>query len=129
MMGRVVHFEIHATDPEALIPFYQDLFGWKFTPAPFPNYWLIETGPVDQPGINGGMIKRPSDAPSPRADVNAYVCTVQVDSLDETLAKSEAMGCVLALPKMPVPGVGWLAYIKDLDGNILGIHQPDPNAA
>jgi predicted enzyme related to lactoylglutathione lyase len=39
------------------------------------------------------------------------------------------MGCVLALPKMPVPGVGWLAYIKDLDGNILGIHQPDPNAA
>jgi predicted enzyme related to lactoylglutathione lyase len=29
---------------------------------------------------------------------------------------------------MPIPGVGWLAYVKDLDGNILGIMQNDPAA-
>ncbi|MFM7131594.1 MAG: VOC family protein [bacterium] len=127
-MGRVVHFEIHATEPEKLIEFYTALFDWKFIPAPFPNYWVIETGPADQPGINGGMVKRPCDAPAPRADINAYVCTVQVESLDDILQKSESLGSVLALPKMPVPGVGWLAYIKDTDGNILGLHQPDPLA-
>jgi predicted enzyme related to lactoylglutathione lyase len=30
---------------------------------------------------------------------------------------------------MPIPGVGWLAYIKDPDGNIIGLMQPDPKAA
>jgi predicted enzyme related to lactoylglutathione lyase len=32
------------------------------------------------------------------------------------------------LPKMAVPGVGWLAYEKDPDGNICGIMQADPGA-
>ena len=34
----------------------------------------------------------------------------------------------VALPKMPVPGVGWLAYVKDTEGNILGMMQSDPSA-
>jgi predicted enzyme related to lactoylglutathione lyase len=29
---------------------------------------------------------------------------------------------------MAIPRVGYQAYIKDPDGNILGLHQPDPNA-
>jgi predicted enzyme related to lactoylglutathione lyase len=29
---------------------------------------------------------------------------------------------------MPIPGVGWLAYVKDPDGNILGLMQTDPGA-
>lgn len=128
-MGRVVHFEIHASEPEKLIAFYSTLFDWKFIAAPFPNYWLIETGHGGQSGINGGLMKRPGNMPAHGADVNAFVCTVQVESLDDTLERSDSLGSVLALPKMPVPGVGWLAYIKDPDGNILGLHQPDPNAA
>ena len=28
----------------------------------------------------------------------------------------------------PVPGVGWLAYIKDPDGNIVGLLEPDETA-
>jgi uncharacterized protein len=61
--------------------------------------------------------------------VNAFICTVQVDSVDGTLAKNAALGGVVALPKMPVPGVGWLAYMKDPDGNILGLLQSDEAAA
>ena len=29
-MQRVVHFEIHTDDPEAVQPFYQNVFGGKF---------------------------------------------------------------------------------------------------
>lgn len=32
------------------------------------------------------------------------------------------------LPKMPIKGVGWLAYCKDLDGNIFGMMEVDENA-
>lgn len=28
-MNRVIHFEIHATEPERVGKFYTDLFGWK----------------------------------------------------------------------------------------------------
>ena len=31
-MPRVVHFEIHADDPERAIRFYHSVFGWNFTP-------------------------------------------------------------------------------------------------
>ena len=29
---------------------------------------------------------------------------------------------------MPVPGIGWLCYAKDPDGNIFGMLQPDHSA-
>jgi predicted enzyme related to lactoylglutathione lyase len=49
--------------------------------------------------------------------------------LDESVDRAVALGGSLALPKMPIPSVGWLAYIKDPDGNILGLMQTDPKAA
>lgn len=128
-MPRVIHFEIHASDPEALIEFYTALLGWRFVKQQLMGYWLIETGPADQPGINGGLVRRPVAGADESQVVNAFICTVDVDSLDETLATNDRLGGLLALPKMPVPGVGWLAYVKDPDGNILGLHQPDPAAS
>ena len=128
-MPRVIHFEIHATNPLELIPFYESLFGWTLTRfIPEVEYWTIVTGPDDQPGINGGLVKRQGPAPVKMQSVNGSVCTVQVESVDEILAKNAELGGSVALPKMPIPGIGWLAYIKDLDGNILGIMNPDPTA-
>jgi predicted enzyme related to lactoylglutathione lyase len=39
------------------------------------------------------------------------------------------LGGSIALAKMPIPGVGWLAYGKDTEGNIFGCMQSDPAAA
>jgi predicted enzyme related to lactoylglutathione lyase len=30
---------------------------------------------------------------------------------------------------MAIPGIGWLAYVKDPDGNIFGMMQMDAGAA
>ena len=128
-MSRVIHFEIHASDPEALIDYYTTLLGWSFTKQDAMDYWFIETGPAEEPGINGGLVRRPVAGPGESQAVNAFICTVQIDALDETLATNDRLGGLVALPKMPVPGVGWLAYVKDPDGNILGLLQPDESAA
>jgi hypothetical protein len=128
-MARVVHFEIHATDPEALITFYSELLGWTFTAVEGIEYWLIETDPRDEPGIDGGLVRRPVPGPADSPALGAFPCTVSIESLDETLAKAGTLGAEVALPKMPVMGVGWLAYIKDPDGNVLGLLQSDPAAA
>ncbi|SRR5579862_437135 len=125
-MNRPVHFEIHATDPAQLSKFYTDAFGWKVTHVPEFNYWLFETG--EGPGYNGGMMKRMGAAPPGDGPVNAFVVSLGVGSVDGALAKALAAGATVAVPKMAIPGVGWQAYIKDPDNNIVGLHQPDTGA-
>jgi predicted enzyme related to lactoylglutathione lyase len=128
-MPRVVHFEVHAADPARAAKFYAELFGWDVRRFDGPvEYWLIVTGPDGTPGVNGGMVARRGPAPAEGQAVNAYVCTVDVPDLDESFAKALTLGGTVALPKMPIPGVGWLAYVKDTEGNILGMMQSDPTA-
>ena len=127
-MSHVVRFEIHASQPQVLIDFYTAVLGWSFSKVESIGYWRIETGSSDGPGIDGGLVQRPVCAPGESQALNAFVCTAEVESLDETLAESLDLGAVVALPKMPVPGMGWLAYIKDPDGNVLGLLQPDAKA-
>jgi len=127
-MPRVIHFEIHAENPKRAIKFYQNVLGWEFTHWSGPqDYWLIKTGADDQPGINGGLIRR-MGAIDGQAGI-AYVCTVDTPALDDYLTKARDCGGTVALPKMPIPGVGWLAYCKDTEGNIFGMMQADPEAA
>lgn len=135
-LNRVVHFEIHAADPERAATFYRAVFGWDIREWVVPGvqipdenrYWLAVTGPGTEPGIDGGLLFRRGPAPAEGQGVNAFVCTIGVASLDDTVTKAVAAGAVLAVPKMPIKGVGWLAYCKDTEGNIFGLMQDDTNA-
>lgn len=120
-MPRVVHFEIPADDPERSIQFYRDTFGWTFHKWEGPqDYWLIGTGDARDPGINGGLMRRNSEQP--------VVNTIDVANVDEVAPKIEANGGSIVVPKMPIPGVGYLIYFKDPDGNIFGIMHRDESA-
>ena len=122
-MPRPVHFEIPADNPERAIEFYSSIFGWKFKKWGGPmEYWLITTGEPAEPGINGGLLRR-------RDPNQPCVNTITVASVDESLQAIDKGGGVCVLPKMAVPGVGWMAYCKDPDGHIFGIMQPDAAAA
>ena len=130
-MNRVVHFEIHAKDLDAAQRFYGSVFGWNITDlgTQMGNYRLVSTG-EDQagtrwPGINGGITPRHGPPPSGGEPVNAFVCTISVDNVDSYLDKVKAAGGTVALEKMQIPGVGWLVYVKDPEGNIFGMLQPD----
>ena len=55
-MPRVIHFEISTNEPEKVVTFYENVFGWKVTKWDGPqDYWLVETGTDEKPGINGGI--------------------------------------------------------------------------
>jgi predicted enzyme related to lactoylglutathione lyase len=121
-MPRVVHFEIPADDPQRAVGFYEKVFGWKITRWEGPmEYWLISTGPEDEPGIDGGLARRES----PETGVEN---TIDVDDVDAFVAKIESHGGKVLRPKSAVPGVGWLAYCQDTEGNRFGIMQSDPSA-
>jgi predicted enzyme related to lactoylglutathione lyase len=127
-MGRVVHFEIHAENPEKAIKFYQSVFNWQFNRWGEQEYWLVITGKPGERGIDGGLMKRQGDSPVKGQEVNSYVCTVEVNSVDESVIDVESNGGKIVVPKMPIPGVGWLAYCNDTEGNIFGIMHNDPEA-
>ena len=123
-MQRIVHFEIYTDDPEAVQPFYSDVFGWKFKEfegGPI-EYWLVTTGEETEPGINGGMA-RPREGQNP-----GTINTIVVPSVDETIKKIKRSGGDICVPNMAIPKMGWLAYGQDPAGNVFGIMEPDPNA-
>ena len=127
-MPRPIHFEIHAADMDRAQRFYESLFGWTFQSWGDGNYRLIATG-ADGPGINGGLMRRRGDPPRGGEPVTCWMCTVDVEDVDAYVARAEANGGSLAVAKMAVPGVGWLAYVKDGEGNIFGMMQEDRSAA
>ena|SRR5450631_3254547 len=127
-MPRPIHFEIHAAEPERAMRFYAALFGWQFTAWGATGYWLVKTGEPSEPGIDGGLLQRRGAPPSEGQPINAFPCTVGVKSVEETLARALALGGLVAVPRLALPGVGWLAYAKDTEGNIFGLHQVDAAA-
>src|SRR3972149_5811950 len=105
-MPRVIHFEIHVDDPRRAIGFYSDVFEWKFDKWNGPEeYWLVTTGDDSVPGINGGMMKR-------RDPAGSVYNTIQVSSVDDYIKKITGCGGQVVVPKMAIPGVGYLAYCK-----------------
>lgn len=122
-MGRVIHFEIHAADPERAVRFYSTCFGWEFNRWGQEEYWIARTGPDGTPGINGGVLRRRNPAPEDGQPVNAFVCTIDVKNLDEALRLVLDNGGRMAVDKVEMPGLGWLAYVKDTEGNIVGVMQ------
>jgi predicted enzyme related to lactoylglutathione lyase len=120
-MPRLSHFEIDGENPDKLVDFYSKTFGWEFTKwdGPF-DYWTIKTGKDDEPGINGGLMKR---------EENQEVYNIiDVPSVDEYVKKIKENGGKIITPKRAIPTVGWIAYFKDSEGNCFGIMQEDETA-
>ena len=44
-------------------------------------------------------------------------------------ARALSAGGTVAEPKMPIPGMAWLAYCLDTEGNLFGMYQEDTSAA
>ncbi len=122
-MPRVVHFEYYVDDPERALKFYSDVFGWSSNKWDGPQeYWLVSTGDESQPGINGGFMRRPENAPATGANI------IDVPSVDEYTEKIVNNGGSVLMPKMSIKGIGYAAYFRDTEGNVFGVMEEDSSA-
>lgn len=119
--GDFTHIEIPADDPVRAKGFYGDVFGWSFQPEVpgFEGYHMFNT-PVGQDGMAGAIGKRGEMAPE---RVRAYV---EVDAIDDTLAKVVELGGTVVEPRAEVPGMGWYAVFTDTEGNELALWESTP---
>ena len=123
MSSRPVHFEMTAVNPDRAAKFYESVFGWTAMKWQGPvEYWLLTTGECGEPGINVGLARR---AKGDRAET---VNPINVSSVDEYIARVSDEGGATIRPKMPIPGVGYLAYCQDTEGNTFGLFQEDTSA-
>ncbi|MFF1250907.1 VOC family protein [Pseudarthrobacter sp. NPDC058329] len=128
-MAGVVHFEIPTDDKERANTFYESAFGWNLSPMQEMDYTVAVTTPSDEqtgmpsaPGaINGALFPRTDNLRTP-------IITIDVEDLDAALAQVESAGGSVAQAKDAVPGMGYYAYFKDTEGNIMGLWQTDSSA-
>lgn len=123
-MDSVVHFEIPAKDVKRAAEFYKKAFGWQIDQFPNFEYWTLGTTEVDKnqmptiPGaINGGMGKKGSTAP------DAVTVTVSVKDIDAAVSSIEKLGGKQVGKKQPVGDMGFSAYFRDPEGNVIGLWQ------
>ncbi len=71
-----------------------------------------------EPGyIGGGMLERESAFPQ------GPVITIDVDSIEDALAKIASLGGEAVVEKTPVGEMGFAAYFKDTEGNVMGLWE------
>ncbi len=122
-MDSVVHFELPAKDPKRASAFYNKAFGWQFNQWANMEYWMVGTTMSDQNGqptspgaINGGMGKKGGALQAPTV-------TVKVADIDATLMNVSKLGGKVVGKKNAVGDMGFTAYFKDTEGNVVGLWQ------
>ena len=122
MGGRVVHFEIPYDDAERAGRFYREAFGWSIQPMPEMNYTMVGTGPMGDQGpvepgyIGGGLMHREGEFTHP-------VVTIDVEDIDKALETVAGLGGSTVAGRMAVGDMGWAAYFRDPEGNVIGLWQ------
>ncbi len=123
MNGRVVHFEIPYDDKDRACRFYGEAFGWELATWGKGEYTLVGTGPTGESGptepgfINGGLMQRGDPVRGP-------VVTIAVEDVEEALSRVEELGGARVVDKQAVGDMGFAAYFRDSEGNLIGLFQP-----
>jgi predicted enzyme related to lactoylglutathione lyase len=122
--NRVVDFDIDVDDVDRAIAFYQSVFGWTIQNVEWMDYWLIKTG-EGEPGFDVGL----GSARAPRRAIFPSLgTTVDVGDVNAAFAAALAAGGTEVHQPGPIPGVGYMAYVRDTEGNHLGLMQRDSSA-
>jgi predicted enzyme related to lactoylglutathione lyase len=121
--------ELHSSDVDASLAFYEQLAGWTPQPnemGPDLTYYVMETpqqGDPDQVGA-GGMMQRMRDDMA-----STWTVYFNVDDADATAATAVELGGSLMMEPHDIPGVGRSTWIIDPTGASFAAMTPLPRAA
>ena len=118
MANPFVHVELNTPDTQKAKAFYSKLFQWQLEDLPNPAvpdgaYTLIKVGE----GTGGGMMKQIPGGPS------GWLAYVLVDDIHATTQKAKALGAEVMKDVTEVMGMGYLSFIRDPTGAVLGLWQ------
>ena len=112
--GDITHIDIPVADPARATRFYGALFGWQITEVPGFEGYPMWQAPNKISG--GGLAPRSESFTQPRS-------YVEVDSIDEALARAVEQGGTVVAEKQPISDTSWWAILQDPDGNHIGLYE------
>ena len=112
--GDITHIDIPVADTARAKEFYGDLFGWQIAEPPGFEGYPMWQAPNKISG--GGLAPRSEGFTQPRS-------YVEVDSIEDTLAKVVAGGGSVVMDKQPISETSWWAIFTDPDGNEVGLYE------
>lgn len=119
MANPFVHVELNTQDPEKAKAFYSKLFQWQLeevpnSAVPAGTYTVVKVGT----GTGGGIMKQVPGGPS------GWLAYVAVEDIHAATQKAKSLGGKIMKDVTEVPGMGWLSFIQDPTGSILGLWKP-----
>lgn len=120
----LVWVELHVADPEAVLGFYQQLFGWRWAAmeAPGMTYRVISTAEGDQEDASFGGAAELQEGARPAHWIPYFA----VDDADATARAVEGAGGTVLLRPADIPDVGRLAWFADPSGAAFAVLKPTP---
>jgi len=120
MKNAVNWFEIPATDLERAAKFYSEILSSELKMEKFAEA-MMAIFPYEQgSGVGGALIAQASQKPSLDG---AIVYLNAGGDVADVLDRVEAAGGEIIMPKTSIGPMGWIAYIKDSEGNRVGLHS------
>jgi predicted enzyme related to lactoylglutathione lyase len=118
MANPFVHMELNTAGQARAKAFYSKLFQWQLEEVPNPAvldgaYTMIKVGE----GTGGGMMKQVPGGPA------GWLAYVEVDDIHAATQKAKSLGGKIMKDPMEVMGAGWISFIQDPAGAVLGLWQ------
>jgi predicted enzyme related to lactoylglutathione lyase len=113
MPNPVIRWQVLSPEAERVTEFYQKLFSWKATKANALGYRELRTGVSFS--IDGGVWPAPPES-------NTFVqLFIEVEDVDASIVKAEALGAKILVPKSVLPDGDTMAILQDPTGMSFGI--------
>lgn len=121
MQNAITWFEIPVADIDRAQAFYETVLARKLRREDFGGETLA-IFPHDKPGT-GGALQAGANG-SARAGTGIRIYLDCGPGIDAVLARIEAAGGRIASPKAALPpGMGFIAHLRDTEGNEVGLHS------
>ncbi|HVY30158.1 MAG TPA: VOC family protein [Polyangiaceae bacterium] len=121
MQHAINWFELPTTDLDRAARFYEQVLGVSFKREHFAGtdmHMAVFQG--EQESVRGALIA--DERRKPVAD--GTLVYLHAPKLDESLSRIERAGGSVVMPKTDIGDPGFIALVRDTEGNVVGLHTP-----
>jgi len=126
MSQHAIHwFEIFVGDIDRAVRFYQTMLGVELRRATEEGRPMAIFASAVENGVGGALVQDARREPTERG-VMVYLDAN--GKLDASLARVERAGGRVVQPKTDIGPPGFIALVRDTEGNLVGLHSERANA-
>lgn len=120
-MSHAIHwFEIFVTDIERAVRFYQTVLNIELRRENEGGRPMAIFASAVEQGVGGALVRQPGREPTSQG---ALVYLDADGKLDACLGRVESAGGAVVQPKTDIGPPGFIALVRDTEGNIVGLHS------